>query len=812
MTENKSPEKGAKEAAKDVASQLDRTAEGPMKQAASELNQAKDNKGDPKASAEQQKSNAQQSSQQMQNSSQNQGEASRQLDQAMNKLNDFGGLTPAIEKIKDLKDRQAQVAKDYKEALKKAIGKDAKDLTAEEKAKLKDLVEKQNELAQQTDKALKDMENKADRMNKSDPTGSKAMKEAAQQGQQAGIPQKQSNPKDQNGAAQEMEQNQQANAQQQHKEIDLGLEMILNKLKEAEQRKLEQLQKDLAEMQKLIGELIARQAGHNIDNLLLQDPKKVTDMTQDARDNLFDLAGREQAKLAEMKPELAVLTPSQEQTERNCRDFAKKAEPLPDPAVASKLTQAASKMEQAIVYLRKSQLADAYQPPQVEALVALVEAHKAVTEMKNKADDEAEKNKEESIKQAYVKMLEAQQKLDKDTLEIDASERDADGNLKRDKAIRLGALPGEQGKLAESAQELNKRLETLKSIVYVWANKDIVSSMGEVKDELAKPETGKTTQAEQARIEEQLQAMIDNLAKKQAKNPKFAGPRNGGGGGKGQKPPPKMPTDIELRLLKDLQTAVNRNTKVVDGEVQKNKGKKDEKDGQKLLALGTRQGELRGLLDNLLKQASEGKITLGKEPDPKDQLPEEADKNAIEDQEFIKDLVDNNLQADTVEKSIKLTGDRMARSRQRLALTNDPGEVTQEIQKRIVDGMDDLIKLAQQQQQQAQAQPKPGDKPGEKGQKPQPGQNQGPQEAGKPQDGPHQEAGTTAAQASTLTPGSDPQTDTSRDLQSKLDEWGHITPRARDAVMEGRNEKSLSKYDQFIKDYYREVAKKAAER
>jgi hypothetical protein len=30
--------------------------------------------------------------------------------------------------------------------------------------------------------------------------------------------------------------------------------------------------------------------------------------------------------------------------------------------------------------------------------------------------------------------------------------------------------------------------------------------------------------------------------------------------------------------------------------------------------------------------------------------------------------------------------------------------------------------------------------------------------------------------------------------------------------MEGRSEKALSKYDQFIKDYFREVSKKQAER
>ena len=48
LDENKAPEKGAKEAAKDVAEQLDQTAEGPMKQAGQDLNKAKETKADPK--------------------------------------------------------------------------------------------------------------------------------------------------------------------------------------------------------------------------------------------------------------------------------------------------------------------------------------------------------------------------------------------------------------------------------------------------------------------------------------------------------------------------------------------------------------------------------------------------------------------------------------------------------------------------------------------------------------------------------------------------------------------------------------------
>ena len=47
-----------------------------------------------------------------------------------------------IKKIKDIKDRQAQVAKDYKDALKKAIGKDAKDLTLPQVAFVVSLINK----------------------------------------------------------------------------------------------------------------------------------------------------------------------------------------------------------------------------------------------------------------------------------------------------------------------------------------------------------------------------------------------------------------------------------------------------------------------------------------------------------------------------------------------------------------------------------------------------------------------------------------------------------------------------------------------
>lgn len=816
MAENKSPEKGAKETAQQVSQQLNQTAESPMKQAGQDLNQAKDTKSDPKAGAQQQKADAQKAAAAMEKAAQNQAEASKQLELAMNKLEKFGGIETAIKNIEDIKKEQAKIADQFKNDpdIKQALGKPEKDLTPEEKKKLEKLAEEQKDLAKRTDEAFDKMAEKGEKLTKMDPAAAQAMKDAAKEGKTSQqIPQKQSNPQTNKGAAQNMQQNQQANAQQQHKEIDLGLEMILNKLKEAERRKLEELGKELAELQKLIGELAARQAGHNIDNLLLQDEtgKKVTALSQQEREDLFKLADRDFAKLAELKADLTVLTPSQEQTERNARDLSKRAEPLADPTPAAKLSAAAGKMEQAIVYLRKAQadkaqLAEAYSPPQVEALKALLDARKAVDEMKKKNDAEKQEKDEEAIRQAYVKLLEAQKKLDEETIRVNKAPRDEQGNLNRADSNSLARLPGEQGKNAEDAEKLGKRLESLGSIVYTWANKDIVTSMKEVKDDLGKPETGVLVQSEQRRIERQLDAMIKNLAKKQQDQSKFADKGGGGGGSGGKKPPPKMPTDIELRLLKGLQEAVNDDTKTVNDQ--------KAKDAHKLLALGGRQGELRALLDQLLQQATKGQVKLGKEPDKADQLPEEASKDDIDTAELTKQLLDDDTSGDTTEKTVKLVGDRMGRSRQRLALDNDPGQVTQEIQKRIVMDLDGLIALAQKQQaansKPGQGDPKDGQQPGQ----PKPGQAQGQQQAnGQQKPGQHQEGGSTPAGDSSLSPGSDPQADLSKELREKGDQWGTITPRGRDAVLEGRNENLADKkYDQFVKDYYREVAKKASER
>jgi hypothetical protein len=879
IQQNKASDAGLQQTADAVQQQIQNTAEGPMKDAAQNINDARDQKAQPRANSQngqnqrqnssrssqnqqssqnqngqqqngqqqngqqqsgqqqsgqqrsgqqqsgQQQSGRQQSGQQQSGQQQNQNQdqqnqpneqqpsdesipeearprdasmaraadnqqkAADQIQTAMDRLGNFDSLSEFRQKLEAIKEQQQKLGQDFNKAAQGQLGKKPEDLTQQKRDQFQKLADQQKELARQTQNALDQMNKKAEQTQRSDPNSSQAMRAAAQAGNDQQVPGRQ------NQSAQSMQQNQQADAQAAQQQAELGLQIVISKLAEAERRKLEELQAKLAELRDLMDDLVRRQAGHNVDNLLLQGGDLLKKMDAGDRQALLDNSARDPKQLQDSRT-IRDLDTSQRVTERNTRDVAKKAEQLPDPAPAAKLTVAAGHMERAIVHLNNEKLPEAYDPPQVDALASLLDARNLVDKALDKIQQQLNQQKKESIRQAYVKLLEDQKKIGVDVTSIDAKQKE--GDLPRPDAIRLGQLPGDQGGLADRADDLGKRLQELDSIVYVWANNDIVKTMKEVKDDLAKPETGTPTQAEEGRIEDQLQAMIDSLKVKPREREFNERQRNAGGGQSGQ-PKVRMPGEAELQLLKALQVAVNKSTKIIDEQ--------KDKDKEKLLSLGGRQGEMRDLLDKMIQRASQGKVKLGPEPDNRDQLPEEAKKGDVEDQELDNQLLNQKHADDQTENTIKLTGDRMARSRQRLALNNDPGKVTQEIQKRIVIDLDGLIEQARNQQ----AQMRPGQRPqrGNQGQQPQPGQgNRGQQQIA---DAQHREQGQNPAQQSVLAPGGQPQVDISQQIKQEMTEWAQLHPRDRKAIVEGEQEKVNPKYQKLVDDYYKTLNQKATE-
>ena len=788
LAENAAEDADLRELTEEVARNLDAAAEGPMKRATGELDDAQANAD----AAEPRNENLDAAAKQQQ-------QAAEMLDAAVARMGNVGSLKGAIEDVRELLEKQRAAGESGKKAGEQAVGKEKDDLTGEQQKALEAAAAEQEKVAADTDQAAEALEKLAEQMEQSDPAAAAAMKQAAREMRQQQLSQQQRQ------AAQKTRDNQQADARRQQQQIEIGLQVVLNELREAEARQLRELQRQLAELEEQLEVLSRRQAGHNVDNLTLRGE----DAVAAAAERLAELLGQADRLDAEgnaAPPEAGLsartLTNSQGQTERNARSVAAEAEKLPEGAEpAAKLTRAAGLMERAAVALSNEELADAF-PTQEEALAALGEAQDQIAEQKQKVDEEIADQQREAIRERYVKVRAAQAELNEQTAAVDGKRDDA-GDLDRAGRIALNQLPAEQGTLQDQIDELAEDLATVGSVVYLWANKDIRDTMGEVKGRLGQGQSGGVVRAEQGRVVQQLDAMIENL---KAKPPgeRFEEAGGGGGGGGQCQGGPKMPASAELRLLRDLQNVVN------DGTEQVAEVAKDERDKQTLVRLGERQGGLRGVLDEMLQKSSQGQMKLGPEPDNRDLLPEEADEAAVEENELMGELLGGEDDTAGQEAQANRIGDRMARSRQRLALNQDPGQTTQIIQERILEDFQDLIQQAeeqektqqsssQQQQQQQQAQQQPAPKPGQ--QQAQAGQKSAGQSTA-PGEGPAPDGGEEA-------PPAQAGIDNAGDIAGQGEAWGSLTPRQRQAILDGQSETTLSEYQKLVGDYFKGLSERA---
>ena len=772
LNENRSTADDLKAVAAEARDTLTKTGEGVMKDAAESL-----------TTAAQKNTSTDARKEQLDQSTKQQQSALDQLDRVASRLDTVGSLQSTISEISAILNEQRALRKANEDFAKGNLGKKPEELNDAAKKALAAIADRQDKVAERAQKATESMAKQAEQMKRSDPSSSDAMSAAAKQASESKVA---PNAK---RAAEQTNQNQQSNAQQSQQQVELGLEQVLGELKQAQERELARLREQLTQLQDQVALLVRRQSGHNLDALLLQGPDRLKTAGPKLLATLTEDAKRKPEELK--APESRLLTSGQELTGRNTRDIAAGTDAKPQTAeIGALLGKAAGQMERAIVPLRDGKVSDAYDPHQVEALAALQEAKAKVDQQKQEADQKQQDQQKDAIRARYVKLRDREKALAGDTLKADQTP--AGGMAARVKGITLTKLSKDQSAVADDTAKIEPDLQTLGSIVYVWANRDIKGAMDGVTTQLAAAQSGVPTRAEQDRVVDELDAMIKNLEEKPPEQ-KFEQGNNGGGnqGGQGGQQKPKMPTEAELKLLKALQAAVNTST-TKQAAVPK-------PEAPVLTGLGGRQGELRNLLDSLLKKASDGKSGLGNEPDNKNQLPEEAAADDADQTDLENSLLggDAGKSQDKVDQGFQLVGTRMARSRQRLALNSDPGPVTQEIQKRILTDLNQLIDLAhknaQQQQQQSasksknQGEPKPGQQQANNQ-----GQNKANQQAKVNNPGQVNNNSTAAGEkAHDL-----------KDIAEDAREWGGVTDRVRQAVIDSRDESVVEQYRKLIEDYY----------
>jgi hypothetical protein len=785
MAQNKSNNSDMMQAVADARRLLNDAAENPMKDAAAKLAETADQQNNPSPA---------QRSANLDQAQQNQAAASSQLQAAMQKMGAEASLTQFLKQVSALLEAQRNLSAQTAQAGKSTLGKTPDQLTDQEKKNLSDLAQKQQDLAQQTDQARQQMDKAADQQARSDPNSSQALKQAAQTAQQQNVSGQM------NQAAQAEQQNQQANAQGAQRQAELGLMMMQQQLREAENRRLMELVKNLETAQELIADLVQQQAGHNLDNLMLQGPVALATAVKSGPELVADLVLYSQRDPQHLPaaPLLATQVALQEQTERNTRNIVSVVQALPEGAdPAAQLTRASQRMGRAITYLQDSHLPDAYQPPQAEAFAALVAAKDLIDKQADEARQKMQDQQRATLREQFVQIREQQVKVNAGTSAIDATPRTADGQLEHTARANIGLLSNQQSDLAGRAAKLGGDLTGAGSVAYVYANDDIVKRMNLLSQRLGKLDPGKQTQQSQARVVLELDDMIKDLSIK-PKQSQFSNTRNsnngGGAAGQKQQQAPRLPPEAEIRLVQDMQRILNQDTKDVDA-----------KDKSAVMDLGTRQGDLRHILDDLLNKASDGEATLGPEPANKQTLPEEAKDDDLDLQELKDSALNAKPDAQSVDDGTEMLGIRMGRAHQRLALDLDPGETTQRIQERIVIEMDALAKQAQEQEQQA----RPGSTPRQRQQQ-QPGEQQQRQNPGNAiANGQRQQRpGVTPAASDRRAGPPLENVDISATVNELKDSWGRLSPRQRAAVMEGSTDQTIQKFKDFVDGYYRTLATK----
>jgi hypothetical protein len=774
LEENRSQAAEVAETTRDVMKLLDATTEGPMREAIKNLASGSDASREPV-----QRNEALAGAQRAQES------AAEQLQQAMDRLGKVGSLQTAIDRVAQMLREQQELNRELRELSRQTRGRTADQLTPEQRARLAEIAQRQKKASEQTQRATSDLEKSAAESAQSDPGTSQAMKQAASTAQQQQVASKQQ------AASREASENQQDKASALQQQAELGLEMMLAELREAERRQLRELVRQLASIEEQLVLLVRRQAGHNLENLLHRGPAAIEAAGPDV---VARLTGESERTAESPAPDPSRFASAQEQTERNTRSIASDAAKVAQASDASaQLVRAAGRMERAIVELRAGRHDSAYEPAQVEALEALREALSLVRDRKQEAEEEIAQQQRDAIRARFQKIRDQQFALNDRTDGLGRS-RDAGKPMSREELMQLAALPEEQSAIAEEAQGIDADLAALESVVFVWSNKDIVRRMRDLAEKLGVPDVSKDVRDEQARVLERLDAMIRSLSIKPLRS-RFAQDSSGASsaaGGAGSRP---IPPEAELRMLKSLQEEVNNATRTANAA--------QPRPDDQVISAGEAQRQVRELFDQMIQKASEGRERLADEP-PEDQLlPEEATAAEVDDDELNAELLGGNEQASQEASEVRRAGDRMARSRQRLTVRRDPGEVTQLIQRRIIEDLDRLIDQARSREAETRnSQPKSR---GEQKQQAQPGSSQA-QNQGSPQP-----AGSNAAQQSTAGPaGSEARP--AQEIRESMAEWGGITPRQRQAVIEGASENVVERYRKIVDDYYRALATRSTER
>lgn len=510
-------EQSADRAAEALADALAQSNSAAISASDSASNQAKPSSPEASAQAQSQAKQADASQQQTQ----------RSLEQAAAALDRGSDAWASRRALQDLADRQRAIREATAKATRETEGKQASELSAQQRAAVQQAADQQDELARRTAELQQRLEQQAEALKQSDPGTSESLKDVANRAKQADLANKMAQ------SAQAVRDNQGGQAQTEQKRSEETLRSMLDQLDQAKANRDAVLRRQLDSLTQSIDALIKQQEG---------ELKRLADASAASR---FD--GLDQGMIRLHAATLGTLDKAQE------AEGGRKAAEL--------LKAAADAQVSAVGSLRaKPPAAENAKRAEEQALRSLKDARAAADAAQKEASEREQVERRRILREAYMQILEDQRALTADTTPLIGKPVD---RRSRNTALQLATR---QDLIGPRLDDLKEKLDELaESGIFQLAHQRIKSAAGVASELLKAGKWNARLTSQETSIERTLSALIDALAepKKDEQFRENEQPeQDGGQGGQGgNQPEPALPPIVELELLKRLQTEALRVTR-----------------------------------------------------------------------------------------------------------------------------------------------------------------------------------------------------------------------------------------------------------
>ena len=495
---------------------------------------------------------------------------------------DMGESVGEIEsELSSIKSDAERVAKQTRELLPKTIGQKKEELDQKEREALDENAAKQRELAERAEELIKKMRATADEIGENGQTPeqratSKTLAEAADIAERQGLEQNTEQ------AAEQLEENQVADAASRQQQAMATLEQMLQELGKQQERRQEELKRLLQELAQKIEKLAQAQR----DQL--------------ARTKEADGGG------------LGVLEQPQFALRRRTMLVQAQAMQAPDTVeVGGLLGEAVSDQGEAVKAIRVADKEAAVRS-QTDALAHLDDALKKINEKQEQEQQEQVRQERFALRQAYYDLAERQEKLIGIVTQHEREEAYSRRDWRQINRLYKEPLEGrsfdeEQDAVRKAAVKLSEKAGD--AMVYQSLHRRMDQAAARAQTRLSGRLLDGMTIDDQQTIARMLRAMGDALDdtadpdkfKKDQQENEGEGEGEGGGQGEGE-PPPLVPDLSQIKLLREMMIVLRNKTQIVS---EAGNDLTPEDRASKLADLAQQQRELKDLGKQLIEKLKE---------------------------------------------------------------------------------------------------------------------------------------------------------------------------------------------------------------